>query len=123
MSISEPRMTSKSSVQITFDGIHDCFLRSKLRLQMCVRRRRPSLRSHRILATALPTVPKPTRATRHAGALPRTRAGVISDCCSGGILGKVGLENENSFLSYVQALGPVQRKASSGAVCPYKKAD
>src|SRR5258706_7611590 len=87
MSASELRIVWRSSVQTTSVGTQGCFLRSTLRLQMCVSRSKPSLRSHRILATARPTVPKPTRATRRAELRsPEVGTALASDACSGGVL-------------------------------------
>src|SRR3984885_15330622 len=64
MSTSDFRTDSTSSVHMTSFGTQDCFFRSTLRLQMWVRRRERLPFSHRIFATARPTVPKPIRATR-----------------------------------------------------------
>src|SRR5258708_872398 len=64
MSASEERISQKSSVQITSAGTQGCFLRSTFRLQMWVRRSEELAVSHKILATARPTVPNPTSATR-----------------------------------------------------------
>src|SRR5712691_3752644 len=51
------------SVHCTEDGSQSTFFRATLRLRTCVRRRSVFERSQRILATELPTVPNPTRAT------------------------------------------------------------
>src|SRR5580704_4496007 len=106
MSASELRMVWKSSVQTTSLGIDSsvlqaCFLRSTLRLQMCVRRSIPSLRWQRILATGRPTVPRPTSAIRRGGVRSRETAELAFDACSGGVLCNVCSRSRNSFLSYV----------------------
>src|ERR1700692_1489603 len=62
-STSEDRTSSMISVHWTEGGSQSTFFRATLRLRMCVRRRWVFERSQRILATELPTVPKPTRAT------------------------------------------------------------
>src|SRR5580698_37204 len=51
------------SVQRTVEGSQSTFFRATLRLRTCVSRRWVFERSHRILATELPTVPKPSMAT------------------------------------------------------------
>src|SRR3981189_1713853 len=63
ISTSEDRTSSILSVHCTEDGSQSTFLRATLRLRMCVRRRWVFGRSQRILATELPTVPKPIKAT------------------------------------------------------------
>ena len=86
-------MAWKSSVQMTSLGNHrsvpeDCFLRSTLRLQMWVRRSRIRYRrfAHReSWPRSGPPVPKPTSATRRAGARSReVGTGLASNACSGG---------------------------------------
>src|SRR5450631_1543168 len=62
-STSEDRTSSIFSVHCTEDGSQSTFFRATLRLRMCVRRRWVLARSQRILATELPTVPKPSKAT------------------------------------------------------------
>src|SRR5882672_5908442 len=66
MSTLEDKTSSKFSVHCTVDGSQSTFLRATLRLQMWVRRKGEGSRSHRILATERPTVPKPTIATFHS---------------------------------------------------------
>ena len=100
---SEPSTTSMSSVQTTSGGTQSTRLRSTLRLQICVSRRRRCDPSQRMRATARPTVPKPTSATGSASfaelrdmALRRLlhnkknattrpaddgRAGILAACC------------------------------------------
>src|SRR5271170_7923763 len=63
MSTSEESTCSMFSVHWTEEGSQSTFFRATLRLRMCVRRRWVLERSQRILATELPTVPKPRRAT------------------------------------------------------------
>src|SRR5260370_14680325 len=63
MSTLEDRTSSTLSVHCTEEGSQSTFFRATLRLRMCVRRRWVFERSQRILATELPTVPKPSRAT------------------------------------------------------------
>src|SRR5271169_928243 len=59
----EDRTSSILSVHSTEEGSQSTFLRATLRLRTWVRRRWVFERSQRILATELPTVPKPRRAT------------------------------------------------------------
>src|ERR1700689_26413 len=61
-------MSSIFSVQRTEEGSQSTFLRATLRLRIWVRRGGALERSQRILATELPTVPKPSRATLHFAA-------------------------------------------------------
>src|ERR1700687_1844878 len=63
MSTSEDRTSSMFSVHWTESGSQSTFFRATLRFRMCVRRRWVFERSQRILATELPTVPKPSKAT------------------------------------------------------------
>src|SRR5580658_293333 len=63
MSALDDRTSSICSVHCTDEGSQSTFFRATLRLRTCVRRRCVFGRSQRILATELPTVPKPSRAT------------------------------------------------------------
>src|ERR1700741_1993066 len=56
------------SVHRTDEGSQSIFFRATLRLSTCVRHRWVFDRSQRILATELPTVPKPSSATLQVGA-------------------------------------------------------
>src|ERR1700693_5457325 len=103
MSTSELRIACKSSVQITSLGTQGCFFRSILRLQTCVRRIRPGLRSQRILATARPTVPKPTRATRRAGVLGSVLSAGAATADFEVFLGKVRSHAKNMFPFIIRA--------------------
>src|ERR1700692_4469290 len=79
---------------------------------MCVRRSAPSVRSHRILATARPTVPKPTKATRREAA--ESREPEFASCRFGELLGNVSLrKNQASFLSHI-LLAPARSESGSG---------
>src|SRR4029077_5692063 len=63
ISTPEDRTSSMFSVQRTEEGSQSTFFRATLRFRMCVRRRWVFERSQRSLATELPTVPKPIKAT------------------------------------------------------------